>query len=61
MITMMINGTSIEVELEIGPSARVQNLDGSWSTYLGVTPHIVGGGPRGPRPDGEPLPIDVAA
>jgi hypothetical protein len=56
-----INGREIDVEFELGPSTRVQALDGSWSTHLAVTPHIVGGAPRGPGPEGEPLPIIEAA
>lgn len=59
-MTINIDGVDIEVELKVGPSARVQNLDGTWSTHLGVTPVIVGG-PRGPGPDGEPMPIVEAA
>ncbi|UAW08506.1 hypothetical protein SEA_AUBS_31 [Mycobacterium phage Aubs] len=58
---LTINGHRVEVELQIGPSTRVQALDGSWSTYIQVTPTIVGGGPSGPPDPGEPMPIAEAA
>lgn len=57
-MTVNVDGHDVLVELQVGPSTRVQLIDGTWETHLGVFPVIVSGGPSGPDGDGgEEIPV----